>query len=465
MKVLFYVHNKRINSLKLPADGIEISCVLKESATITAPVLELKFGTRPTYNYAYIPDFSRYYYVNEWTYNKGIWSCSLSVDVLTSWREHILGTNAYVEYSSSTYSKNITDNRMIASEEKLYSNWEEPSENAFFTINGSYILSVISTDANGFNGACAVYALTQQQLTEFSATITAQDFLDGVWEGIKKSFLNPFDAIVSCRWIPFSYESLNGEEKEIVVVYAGTEVNGKLLKNNIVRSNLGTRIPIRTANIDYTDAPPFTTGVLYLPFVGTVPIDLSAMYPSYYLHVGIYCDVVTGDVVYTVSSDAGFVLSTYSGNCATQIPLSNNMVDSLGLLASSSGIIGGIASTVVGIIKKDPKLIKSGMGAVGIGTAGEIRSAEVHTQTNGAISSRIGAYVQTTIELTIIRSAVIDHYGTERKNIIGLPCFRTLLLNSLSGFCQCSGASVSAPATDNELLEINTYLDGGIYIE
>lgn len=465
MNVLFYSHNKRNNSLKLPTGGTSIPCVLKDSTSLTAPVLELKTATRPLYNYAHIPDFDRYYYVNEWTYNKGIWSCSLSVDVLTSWRENILDTTAYVEYSSSSYSKNITDARMMASEEKMYSNWQEPAEHAMFTTNGCYILSLISTDANGYNGACAVYALTREQLTEFSATITAQSFLDGVWEGIKNAFNNPFDAIVSCRWIPFSYGNLQGIEKEIVVVYAASGCNGKLLNSNIVEATLGTQIPIRTENIDFTDAPPFTTGVLYLPFVGTVPLDLTAFYPNYYLHIGIYCDVVTGDVVYTLGSDANFFLSTYSGNCATQIPLSNNMVDSLGMVASSSGIIGGLVSTVVGIVKKDAKMIKSGLGAIGIGTAGEIRSAEIHTQTNGAISSRIGSYVQTQIELTVIRSAAIDHYGTERKETIGFPCFRTNLLGTLSGYCQCSGASVTAPATDEELTQINAYLDSGIYIE
>lgn len=465
MDVIFYSHNKRNNSMKLPTGGSTISCVLKDDCSITSPVLELKVSERPAYNYAYIADFNRYYYVTDWNYFRGLWSCSLTVDVLTSWRTNILNTTAYVEYSSSLYSKNITDSRMMPSQEKLYSSWQEPAENAFFTSDGCYILSVISTDANGYNGACAVYALTRQQLTEFSATITAQSFLDGIWEGIKKAFLNPYDAIVSCRWIPFSYNSLIGDEKEIIVVYAGTSVNGKLLKNNIVQSEFSTQIPIRSTEIDYTDAPPFTTGVLYLPFVGTVPIDLSSMYPSYYLYIRIFCDVVTGDIVYTLSSDSSFFLSTYSGNCATQIPLSNNMVDSLGMVASSGGIIGGLVSTVAGIVKKDPKLIKGGLSSIGLGTAGEVRSAEVHTQVNGAISSRIGSYVQTTIELIMIRSVVPDAYGTERVATIGAPCFRTNLLSTLSGYCQCSGASVSAPATDSELSEINAYLDSGIYIE
>ena len=153
MDVIFYSHNKRNNSMKLPTGGSTISCILKDDCSITSPVLELKVSERPAYNYAYIADFNRYYYVTDWNYFRGVWSCSLRVDVLTSWRNNILNTTAYVEYSSSLYSKNITDSRMMSSHEKLYSSWQEPAENAFFTSDGCYILSVISTDANGYNGA------------------------------------------------------------------------------------------------------------------------------------------------------------------------------------------------------------------------------------------------------------------------------------------------------------------------
>lgn len=465
MNVLFYSHSKRNNSLKIPTGGTAIPCVLKDNTSITAPVLELKTATNPSYNYAYISDFGRYYYIKDWEYYRGTWSCTLSVDVLASWRNKILETTAFVEYSSSSYSNSIIDSRMNVSEQKFYHYWEEPLENSMFSAIGCYILSIISTDANGYNGACAVYALSQSQLAVFSAAITAEGFLDGVWDSIKNSFNNPFDAIVSCRWIPFDYSSLNGIEKTIKVVYADSGVTGKLLTQNFISSNFGTAIETRLETPDYTDVSPFVTGVLYLPFIGTVPVDLNAFYPENYIHVKILCDVVTGDLVYAIGPNASFFVSTYSGNCATQIPLSNNMVDSLGMVASSSGVIGGIVSTIVGVATKNTKLIAKGLGVAGMSSVGAAKSAEIHTQTNGALSSRIGAHVQRTIELVLIRSNVVDHYGTERKETIGLPCFRTLPLGTLSGYCQCSGASVKAPATEEEIAKINEYLDSGVYIE
>lgn len=466
MNVQFYVHNKRINSLKLPTDGVTIACVLKDNCSVTSPVLELKIAEHPTYNYAYISDFGRYYYVNDWTYYRGVWSCTLSVDVLTSWRANILATNAFVEYSSSNYSMDYTDNRIMSTQEKEISVSEMPTTLSVFNSTGCYILSVISTDANGYNGACAVYALTQSQLAEFSATITAEDFLDGIWEGIKNAFNNPFEAIVSCRWIPFSVSDLSGTDKNIFVTYADSGVQGKLLTSNFKGQRFSMPLPRLGTNASFLDVSPFVSATLYLPFIGTVPLDIDAYYKSDTFSVDMQCDVVTGDIVYTVGSSFNTFTSTYSGNCATQIPLSNNAMDSIGMITSTSGVIGGIVSTVVGIATKKTKLVAKGLGAAGIGSVGNVRSAEVHTQTNGALSSRIGARISLTPRIVVMRSKVLETVqGTSRIATFGLPCYKTLQLSTLDGYCQCNGASVTAPATDTELETINDLVNSGIYIE
>lgn len=466
MNVQFYTHKKRNNSLKLPTDGVTIACALKDNCSVTSPVLELKTEGYPEYNYAYIPDFARYYYVNDWVYYRGVWSCTLSVDVLTSWRSSILGTTAFVEYSSSDYSMDYTDNRVMPTKEKEITVSETPGELSPFNANGCYILSVISTDANGYNGACAVYALTQSQLAQFSATITADSFLDGIWEGIKNSFNNPFEAIVSCRWIPFSVDSLSGSVKSILITYADTGVQGKLLTSNFKGQSISMNLPRLGTNASFLDVSPFVSATLYLPFVGTVELDIDAYYKSNTFSVNMNCDVVTGDIVYTVGSNFNAFTSTYSGNCSTQIPISNNGPDSIGMVAGSSGIIGGIVSTVAGIATKNPALIATGIGSMGMGSLGSIKSAEVHTQTNGAISSRIGSKISLTIKIVVMRSKVLDSVqGAGRISAIGLPCYKTLRLSTLSGYCQCSGASVSAPATDTELSTINELINNGIYIE
>ena len=466
MNVVFYNHSKRSNSTKLPTGGTEIACVLKDDCSVVSPILELKTDGYPTYNYAYISDFARYYYVSDWRFNRGLWSCTLNVDVLTSWRTDIRATTAFVEYSSSNYSMDYTDDRIMSTQEKEISVSETPASLSPFSSTGCYILSVISTDANGYNGACAVYAMTQSQLAEFSATITANSFLDGIWEGIKNSFNNPFEAIVSCRWIPFSVDSLSGSNKNIIITYADSGVQGKLLTSNFKSLGVSMNLPRLGTDASFLDISPFVSATLYLPFIGTVPLDIDAYYKSSTFSISMECDVVTGDIVYTVGSSFSAFTSTYSGNCSTQIPLSNNAPDSLGMIASTSGVIGGIVSTVSGIATKNPKLIAQGLGATGIGTVGSLKSAEVHTQTNGALSSRIGSKISLTIKIVVMRNKVLETVqGAGRITTIGLPCYQTLKLSTLYGYCQCSGASVSAAATDTELETINNLVNSGIYLE
>lgn len=64
---------------------------------IKAPVLDVAFTALPSYNYAYIPDFARYYYINniEWL-GGNVWRLFLSVDVLMSFATNIKNTRAVV---------------------------------------------------------------------------------------------------------------------------------------------------------------------------------------------------------------------------------------------------------------------------------------------------------------------------------------------------------------------------------
>ena len=225
-------------------------------------------------------------------------------------------------------------------------------------------------------------------------------------------------------------------------------------------------LPILGTDASFLEFSPFLSATLYLPFIGTVPLDIDAYYKSSTFSISMECDVVTGDIVYTVGSSFSAFTSTYSGNCSTQIPLSNNAPDSVGMIASTSGVIGGIVSTVSGIATKNPKLIAQGLGTAGIGTVGSLKSAEVHTQTNGALSSRIGSKISLTIKIVVMRNKVLETVqGAGRITTIGLPCYQTLKLSTLYGYCQCSGASVSAAATDTELETINNLVNSGIYLE
>ena len=71
MQVNLYTFSKRENSTKQPtaSTATAFTCVLKDASGVLAPTIKLDptIGNPRSYNYAYIADFGRYYYVRDWT--------------------------------------------------------------------------------------------------------------------------------------------------------------------------------------------------------------------------------------------------------------------------------------------------------------------------------------------------------------------------------------------------------------
>ena len=86
--ITFYTFNKKPNSTRQPpGGGVTYKCNLIEPTSFTAPDIALVVPAKPTgYNYAFIPEFSRYYFVTDWAFSAGLWRASLSVDVLASFK-------------------------------------------------------------------------------------------------------------------------------------------------------------------------------------------------------------------------------------------------------------------------------------------------------------------------------------------------------------------------------------------
>ena len=88
--VKFYNFEKRNNSVKRPDDSIthtDYNCRVLNGTGILNPKIELDIGLTANparFNYCYIPDFQRYYYVREWSFERGLWIPSCNVDVLAT---------------------------------------------------------------------------------------------------------------------------------------------------------------------------------------------------------------------------------------------------------------------------------------------------------------------------------------------------------------------------------------------
>ena len=56
--------------------SVSYDCLVRNGTGIINPKIELDYGltTNPSqYNYCYIADFGRYYFIREWTFDAGLW--------------------------------------------------------------------------------------------------------------------------------------------------------------------------------------------------------------------------------------------------------------------------------------------------------------------------------------------------------------------------------------------------------
>lgn len=107
--------NNRVNKTNYINLVNTIYGVIREESSITDVSLTIEYDKFIDFNYIYIKEFNRYYFVNDVTmvrYN--LYNLSLSVDVLMTYRWDIIDLRAFVDRNEFEYNPNVVDkNRVI----------------------------------------------------------------------------------------------------------------------------------------------------------------------------------------------------------------------------------------------------------------------------------------------------------------------------------------------------------------
>ena len=113
---------------------------LRDSCSLLGPVINIESSNVLRFNYAYIPDFQRYYFVKEITnLRKNIWTLELEVDPLMSFKGDILALDVVVDKQSSESigDEYIDDGSLVADNNTFTSVYNLSSG---FNDHGEYIL-------------------------------------------------------------------------------------------------------------------------------------------------------------------------------------------------------------------------------------------------------------------------------------------------------------------------------------
>ena len=137
MNILLYKTTNANNDLKKTiSNKVELVGVLRDASSIIAPSILIQ--SNPIgYNYAYIPEFGRYYYIKNITaFRKGAYIIDLKCDVLMSFKEEILNMSGIVSRltSGDEYANRDIKTKCLETHRKIV------FENTPFTADGTYIL-------------------------------------------------------------------------------------------------------------------------------------------------------------------------------------------------------------------------------------------------------------------------------------------------------------------------------------
>ena len=104
MKITLYTNNSEKNKLeKNLANAKEFSGNLREESSIVNPSILIQTENPSSFNYAYIPEFKRYYFITDAiSVRTNIWRISLHCDVLMSFKDSIKSTSIILSDTETT---------------------------------------------------------------------------------------------------------------------------------------------------------------------------------------------------------------------------------------------------------------------------------------------------------------------------------------------------------------------------
>jgi len=322
--------------------------------------------------------------------------------------------------------------------------------------------SVASAIGSGF---LTCYKISQANLEKVGKNLYSETLLDL----IKNLTVNPLDFIISLMIFPCSPAAVGGSTNIKlggwlcaaagggIINALGENAEGNPLAKQFRTVDFGTiQIPENWGNfLDYSQ----TTIELYLPFIGSVNIDVSECMGGS-INVQYTIDFFTGMCVANVLCKRSFPLPSgkfipnnaqhaYQGNCAIQIPLSAiNYGSMIGSLINAC--TQGITNPVSGFIGMTSD-------AIGGGCRPNV-SSKGNIVANSGFCSVLYPYVRITRPIT----AEPENY----QEVIGYPSYINTTLGECEDLCICDDIDLRgvAGATESELNKIRQMCKDGVYV-
>lgn len=519
MNVTIYNNSKRLNSTRVAGSGIgSYDCVLKDACSLLQPSLRIKSSTKPDGNYIYFE--GRYYWITDKvSVANDLWQITGKVDVLTTYRSHILNTTAFVLYDS-TPNTQLPDNRLgIQTDAKTFTSTASmPWQFASDTNSGTYLIAttgdkdIFDLDLSGYyqanqrNGT-GVYAIPYTSIENLGFDL--YDFLVSVqtmWNDLVADetrigqSLNParpgypqtIEGIVGL-FMSSAFETAVNITTEYptrlaLLVLQNILGGGNALQNIKASYWLPFVVPDAALNGilhtsdklalgTYTDTVPGLKRVSD-PVITSINIPVSIpwqfhdwrdvtcselmLYIPLIGCISIPTEVVKGQDELKLK----FSLNLYSGDLACEVLCNGGQIGTYGASAAMNILIG---DSNINMSSLGNTIVAAATKHYAAAAAGAMETLSGMSTSVGGIGG--GAGVGLTNEITcIIRTHETSQDPAVLRPIIGTPTRELKALSTALGYVQCLNAQVNlaggAPyPTQTEIEEINNFLNTGVYLE
>ena len=196
---------------------------------------------------------------------------------------------------------------------------------------------------------------------------------------------------------------------------------------------------------NFLDYQPYTTGVLYLPFVGFSQLDMTIFQPGKTMKIDCFVDITTGVIDYAVSlqNDKGgySLIETHSGTCGINIPLSYD--DASNWLQNFVGdsIKGGVNTIMSKGATSIGQVVSDASGSL-------LDSFDTPTSYNVGSPSPCNGLFMPFEPHIVIRRPKYSRPSTYSKNV-GYPCMKSYAPKDLSGFTIFQNPQITFGHTKN----------------
>ena len=377
--IILYKFNKKVNSTKVPVNStpsISLTCNIKTSSSIINPRVELKENPIG-YNYCYIEKFNRYYFINNISYNIGLWVLDLNVDVLASFKTNILASSQYVSRSFSNYDRNIIDSiyplkathssSMVSAKGNVIRD-NDPSDihPSYFTraySEGYFVISILSPNNTGISYYALSYLGFKSLITNLM-TYVPSDITD-VSSGMAKAIYDPIQYINSCYWYPERPKGTSTSSSLNIGSYNITlDTPVWNVSSNIETYSILIDIPKHPESVTYSylNCEPYSFyNLIFEPF-GTLAIDSTKIFGMSELKLEWLVDYGNGVGKLNIYGSNNVILDSVDGSIGVNIPIAQVTTDTLGGVSNvvssglglvsnllSGNIVGALANTFTGV--------------------------------------------------------------------------------------------------------------------